>query len=242
MTEATTTQSNETAAPAEQVGETTALGGAAADASATEGENTSTDAVKPEGGADEGEGGESKPDGDGEGGEGEAPTGAPETYDVEALQAAMPEGMDFDQEAFAEIEPVLRELDMSQDAAAKMMGGYAEKVLPILQARATEQFETDGAEMRATMARDLQADPEVGGKHLEENRAYAAKAIAHFLPKPEEREGFQKFMDESGFGNDRFLMRIIAGAGRNLSEATTPVGGGSTSKSTAEKWYPRANS
>jgi hypothetical protein len=77
------------------------------------------------------------------------------------------------------------------------------------------------AELRANLARDLQADPEVGGKKLEESRSFAAKAIAHFIPKAAERSSSPTFLNESGLGNHPLLMRLVAGAGRAMAEAST---------------------
>lgn len=241
QTNTQTTETDATATAADAAGETTALGTAATTTAEDDASKTGDEGKVKEGedgktaDADKGKDGEADKSKDGEddkGGE-----GAPEAYDVEAFKSGLPEGMEFDQEAFDAVEPVLRELNLSQEEAGKVLGGYAEKVLPVLEKRAIEKFNNDGAELRATMARELQGDPEVGGKNLEESRAYAAKAIAHFLPNEEDRATFSKFMDESGFGNDRFLMRIIAGSGRTLGEATTPGGGGTTEKSTAQKFY-----
>lgn len=152
-----------------------------------------------------------------------APEGAPETYDTAAF--TMPEGVTFDEEGFKEVEPVLRDLNLTQDQAGKLMAAYGEKIVPMIAKRTTEQFDEQGAELRANLARDLQADPEVGGKKLDESRSFAAKAIAHFIPKADERSDFSTFLNESGLGNHPLLMRIIAGSGRTLSEASTPLNG-----------------
>lgn len=162
--------------------------------------------------------------------------GAPDAYDTAAF--TMPEGVEFDAEGFAEVEPVLRDLNLSQDQAGKLMGAYAEKIVPLIEKRTADKFEETAAELRADLARDLQADPEVGGKKLDESKAHAAKAIAHFLPKGEDRNEFSTFLNESGLGNNRFLMRVIAGAGRVLSEATTLAAETATApKSNAEVFY-----
>lgn len=162
---------------------------------------------------------------------------APETYDTTAW--AMPDGVEFDAEGFAAVEPVLRELNLSQDNAGKLMSTYAEKIVPMILQRTIEQFDNNAAELKANLARDLMADPEIGGKKLDESKAMAAKAIAHFIPKAEERSEFSTFLNESGLGNHPLLMRLVAGAGRTLSEATTLAGTSASELTAAEKFYGR---
>lgn len=152
-----------------------------------------------------------------------APEGAPEAYDTAAF--TMPEGITFDEEGFKEVEPVLRDLNLTQEQAGKLMGAYGEKIVPLIAKRTTEQFDEQGAQIRADLARDLQADSEVGGKKLDESRSYAAKAISHFIPNATERAEFSEYLNASGLGNHPLLMRIIAGSGRTISEASTPAPG-----------------
>lgn len=198
-----TQQQNDTTPDASPVVEDTALAAAAA---------SDTDNAGDAGGSEEGQA---------EAAAAEAPAGAPEAYDVAAFQ--LPEGIEFDTAAFEPFEPVLRELNLSQEQAGKLVGVYAEKLVPLIQQRTAEQFDNQAAELRANLARDLQADPEVGGKKLDESRSYAAKAIAHFIPKAEERSEFSTFLNESGLGNHPLLMRLVAGSGRVLAEASTPT-------------------
>lgn len=172
-------------------------------------------------------------------GEGEA-TGAPEAYDVEAMKGALPEGMEFDAEAFEAVEPLIRDLGLNQEQAQKLVvDGYAGQIVPMIAKRTLEKVDSDAATMRANMARDLKADPVVGGGNYDESVALSAKAIDHYLPDESDRAEFKKFMDESGFGNHPMLMRIIAGAGRALGEADTPIPGANKQEKTASQvFYP----
>lgn len=197
-------------ADAPEAGEDTALGAAA--------NAEQTDAAE----ADKAAEGDAPAEGGDKGGEAdEAPAGAPESYDVSAFK--MPEGVEFDAEGFEAVEPVLRDLNLSQDQAGKLMSAYGEKIVPLIQQRTLKAQDDAAAELRANLARDLQADPEVGGKKLDESRAFAAKAIAHFIPDANERSEFSTFLNESGLGNHPLLMRLVTGAGRTLSEASTPA-------------------
>lgn len=224
MTEATTQQPTteptaDTAAPAED----TALA-AAANEGATESEADKVTEGGEQAGEDEGAAQQ------------EAATGAPEAYDTAAF--TMPDGVEFDADGFAAVEPVLRDLNLTQDQAGKLMAAYGEKIVPLIAQRTAEQFDNAAAELRANLARELQADPEVGGKKLEESRAMAAKAIAHAIPQAAERSEFSTFLNESGLGNHPLLMRIVSGYGRALAEASTPAGEhGRDELTPAQKFY-----
>jgi hypothetical protein len=184
--------------------------------------------------ADAGEGDAAKPDE-------AAPSsliGAPEAYDVAAFQ--MPEGVEFDADLFDAVKDDLKGMDLSQEGAGKIVALFAEKVTPKIAERVQAEIERSGQEISAQFARDLQADPVVGGKHLKEAQAMAAKAIATSLPDAAQRAEFSKFLNESGLGNHPLLMRVIAAGGRAMSEASTPAGAAVAEKSVTQKFYNRS--
>lgn len=226
-TEATNPTPNDAPADAAQAGEDTALGAAAVEIAEASDPKAEGDAPAEEKPADA--------DADAE-----TPEGAPDKYDTAAF--AMPEGVAFDQEGFDAVEPVLRDLNLTQDQAGKLMTAYAEKIVPMIEKRTADRFDESAAELSANLARDLQADPEVGGKNLKESQAYAAKAIAHFIPKGDERSAFSTFLNESGLGNHPLLMRVVSGAGRTLAEASTPAAEARTELTTPEKFYGKRGS
>lgn len=240
MTNATN-PTNEQTADAEKAGEDTALAAAAAAAGGAETTDTAAE------GADKVEGGD-KATGDAKGADGAKEgekaagevQGAPESYDITAFKMPEVDGkqVEFDAEGFELVAPVLKDLNLSQEQAGTLVAAYAEKVVPLIEKRTLDAVDNQGAEIRANLARELQADPEVGGKALEESRSHAAKAIAHYIPNAEERSQFSTFLNESGFGNHPLLMRIVAGAGKAISEATTAAGRDSGKPtSEAEKFY-----
>lgn len=226
MTEETTNP-NDAAADATETGTDTALGAAASETeNATDEQDEGVNEGEQTADADAAD----KSDADAE------QTGAPEAYDTAAW--TMPEGVEFDSEGFEAVEPVLRDLNLSNDQAGKLMTAYAEKIVPMIAARTTEQIDQAGAELRANLARDLQNDPEVGGKHLDESKAMAAKAIAHFIPDANQRSEFSTFLNESGLGNHPLLMRLVSGAGRAIAEASTLAAStASAPLSESEKFY-----
>ena len=229
----TETTPNDTPTAAADAGATTALGDAAAAEATTE----TTEAVTPEGSEPDGsQGADAGASDAGDGDNSPAVTGAPDAYDTAAWK--MPEGVEFDTEGFTAVEPVLRELNLSNDQAGKLMGVYAEKIVPMIEQRAAAQMDAAAQELSANLARDLQADPEVGGAKLKEAQAYAAKGIASAIPDAATRAEFSKFLNESGLGNHPLLTRVLASAGRALSEATTPAAGaGGGEKTAAEVFY-----
>jgi hypothetical protein len=226
---------NDQAADAHEAGEDTALGAAAKAGEEGGANDVKPDAGKPGEGDDDAGKDEGSEDGKGDKAA-EQPAGAPEKYDTAAF--TMPEGIEFDSEAFGAFEPALRDLNLSQDQAGKLVGVYAEKLVPLIEQRTVQKMDESAAELRANLARELQDDPEVGGKKLDESRSFAAKAIAHFIPDAKDRAAFSEFLNESGFGNNRFLMRLTAGAGRVVSEASTPAGESSAAPITeSQKFY-----
>jgi hypothetical protein len=220
---------------------TTALGDAATADPAAEDATATTDVTDADkAGGDKNEADDGKKDGEGDDKTDAADSivGAPEDYDVSAF--TMPEGVEFDAEMFDLVKDDLKGMDLSQKGAERIVGLFAEKVVPKISERAVQQLDDHAAELRANMARDLQADPEVGGAKLKESQAYAAKAIAHFIPDAAVRSDFSKFLNESGLGDHPLLTRVIAGAGRAISEASTPPGETAKAELTAsEKFYGR---
>ena len=161
------------------------------------------------------------------------PPGAPEKYEFN-----LPDGVKFDDDAFVAAEPIFRELNLGQEAASKIVGVYAEKVLPLLQDRAQQQASAAGDELRAEWARSTMADTEVGGGKLEESKAMAARAMAQFLPQNEEGQKFRTFLNESGLGNHPEMVRMLSRIGRAMGEASTNMGTTAAAPmSMAEKFY-----
>ncbi|AMU91604.1 hypothetical protein ATM17_21550 [Sphingopyxis macrogoltabida] len=224
---------DDTTAPAADPPATTALGDAAA-AEDTAAEDTAdkTDVT------DGDKGDADKANGDDKSGDEAADSiiGAPEAYDVAAF--TMPEGVEFDAEMFELVQDDLKTLNLSQKGAESIVGLFASKIAPKIEERAAKAMDTAAATLSADLARDLQADPEVGGAKLRESQAYAAKAIARFIPDAAARSEFSTFLNESGLGNHPLLTRVIAGAGRALSEASTPAAEAEKAeRSEAQKFY-----
>ena len=150
--------------------------------------------------------------------------GAPEKYELTVPEDMAAAGVTFDAEAFAEVEPVLRELNLSNDAAQALVTAYAGKVLPLLEKRAGERWDTTGAEMRRAWAEEAKADPDIGGAKFDETKALARATFTRFGVKAD--GPFLKLLEESGLGSHPDMLRFVANVGRLTGEATTDSGGG----------------
>lgn len=184
--------------------------------------------------------GEKAEDGEGDDGE-KAETsefhGAPgggETYDFAAIE--MPEGMELDEEAAAAIDPVLRELNLSQAGAAKLLGSYASDILPRISEQVLKGVEGQVTETRSSWeadARSLIAGKDAEGKEVEplvsktgdklgfdgktlkDVKSTAAKALDRFAP-PE----FRKLLDETGLGVNPAMIAFTYQVGKLIGEDT----------------------
>lgn len=206
--------------------------GAAADAG---GGDTSVLGGAGEGGADAGTG-----DGEGEGEagdkadgakEGEAASGPPEKYEL-----TPPDGFEaIDTEVLAEAEPVLKDLNLSNEQANKLMpiaGQLVKKTLERAEAAINERAITN----RREWAEAFESDPEIGGANKDKTIALAAKAFDHYGIKA--GEGVRALLDESGLGNHPDLIRFVARVGADLEEGSFERGGAaSPPKAPEQKMY-----
>lgn len=140
--------------------------------------------------------------------------GAPEAYDVKA-----PEGMTFDKDVFDAVAGDLKDMDLSNAAAQKLVDLYGSKVVPLLTQRGAERAEAAqlerAAQIRKEWADDARKDPEIGGANFEQTVDACAQVWDRFGIK--KGEGIRQLLDESGLGNHpdmlRFLSRVSKGTG-----------------------------
>ena len=155
-------------------------------------------------------------DGKGEGstdGDQGKPQGAPEKYEFKAH-----EGQQFDTQVLEQFSEVAKELNLSQDAAQKVL----DKMSPVLAARQAEAIEA----VKTQWAEQARADKEFGGEKLDQNIAVAKKALDQF-GSPE----LSKLLKESGLGNNPEVIRFMYRAGKAISEDKF-VGNGAGGKPT----------
>lgn len=137
---------------------------------------------------------------DGDAGTKDGKSGAPEQYEFKAV-----DGAEISTEALADFSEVAKELNLSQDAAQKVL----DKMAPALARRQAEAIEG----VKTQWADTARTDKEFGGDKLAENLAVAKKALDTF-GTPELRT----LLNESGLGNHPEVIRVLYRAGKAISE------------------------
>lgn len=196
-------------------------------ASETEGSALGNAGVK----SDEGEKPEegAKPEGEADD---EAPKGAPEKYEFDL------EGVDLNAEALAEAEPILRELDLSNEEANKLLPA-ANKLVEQTRDGVMQQLGDAVAQQKSDWLDASKNDETIGGAKFDENLGLAAKALDALGFK--EGHPFRQALDETGFGNHRDMIFAFSEFGRLVGEDGTFAreGVGSTETVAIEKrLYP----
>ncbi len=165
-----------------------------------------------------------KPAGDDNGANGDKPQGAPEKYEFQA-----PEGKEFDAEIIGNFSEIAKELNLTQEAAQKLV----ETMGPKIAERQLAQVEA----IRNEWAQQAQLDKEFGGDKLSENMSIAKKALDSF-GTPELRT----LLNESGLGNNPEVIRFMFRAGKAISEDTfVPSSTGAGSKAGPQDFNAKAN-
>lgn len=139
------------------------------------------------------------------------PEGAPEKYELKPQ-----EGQEFDGEFLKAYEDVARELNMSNEAAQKIL----DKVAPVIQQRQMARIEA----VRNEWAEAAKVDKEFGGDKLNENLAIAKQGVEKFAT-PELKE----MLNQTGLGNNPEVVRLFYRVGKAISEDTF-VGGQQSGK------------
>ncbi|MDY7579358.1 protease [Herbaspirillum sp. RTI4] len=146
---------------------------------------------------------------------------APEKYDFKTVDGKV------DTSVLTKFESVARELDLTQDQAAKLIDTLAPQVAQAQKARQDAQV--------SAWADAAKADKEIGGDKLNENLAIAKKALDTF-GTPE----LTKMLNDSGMGNHPEIIRAFLRAGQKISPGNfVPSGQGTSQTSNASsKLYP----
>lgn len=206
-------------------------GGAGGDAGGGEDKTILGDAAGDDGSDDGAGDGSGKPEGETrlQFGEGEAAKpilGAPEAYAVELPKDLVDAGVVFDKEAFDAVEPILRDLNLSNEAAQALTAAYAEKIIPLLTKRAGEANDAIGADMRRQWAETAakEFDGREGRAALPEVKALCRQAFIRGGVKAD--SPFLSLLEESGLGSHPDMIRTMAYFGRALGEAGIEAGNG----------------
>lgn len=172
------------------------------------------------------------PKADGEG-DVPAPVGAPEKYELTVPAELAEKGMSFDAEAFGAVEPIVRELNLDNAQAQKLVDSYAGKILPLLQQRSEAAMVDQAKAQRKEWSDAFDADETIGGANREATLSAAARAFDHYGLK--KGEGLRQVLDESGLGFHPDIIRFVAGVGRDLAEGSFERGSAVQQPKSAEQ-------
>ena len=135
--------------------------------------------------------------------ESETPEGAPDKYEFNSKVADAPD--ELDPEVLTAFGEVAKDLNLSQDAAQKVL----DKVAPVIQARQAQEVE----QVRTEWANEAKADQEFGGESLPANLEIAKSSLNAFGT-----DALKSLLSESGLGNHPEVIRFMYRAGKAISE------------------------
>lgn len=163
---------------------------------------------------DDGDAGDDDGSGDGDG---DASEGAPEAYDLTT------EGVELDPEMVAEAEPILRELNLSNDAAKKFVPIAAKMMDRAVEATVNDIVAKGNAQRKAWLDEAKGAD-DIGGAKWDATMHMAAKGLDALgfvkadKDKNVEAHPFRLALESTGFGNHPDMIRMAAKLGELVSE------------------------
>lgn len=161
--------------------------------------------------------------------DGSAPaTGAPERYEF-----AM-EGVELDPAMMREAEPILRELNLSNEGANKLLP-VANKLVSSTQDRMMQAMIDAGAKQRKDWLTAYHSDPDIGGaRRVETQRlAEAGMTAAGFKAG----HPFRQMLTESGLGNHPDMIRTF----RRLGELAAGGGAAAPGEGPDTRWYGKGS-
>lgn len=175
---------------------------------------------------------ESKPEGDGQKAEGEKakPEGAPEAYE----DFKTPEGIELNSGVIDEFKGLAKDLGLSQDKAQ----GVLDRMLPVMAQRQAAYIQ----EVAKGWADRTKNDQEVGGTNFEASLASVARLRDRFAYNEDGSmdADIQEFLT-SPMGNHPGAVKLLARAGKAMSEAKYPHGGGAPKRApTADDFFASA--
>lgn len=174
-----------------------------------------------QGGDKGGEGAEGKKDGEGSG---DDKGGAPESYEF-----TMPEGMEPDQPLLDAVSEIFKAKNLSQEDAQEIVDSYNK----VLQERAKES-ENETNEVLQQWAKEIRDDKEFGGDKYDETVKLARLAVNEL--GGEQAQELRDLFTRTGLGVHPVLVKVMARAGKLLSEdGSLSAGGEGGSQTPREK-------
>lgn len=151
------------------------------------------------------------------------PQGAPERYEFTA-----PEGSELDAAVTDAFAGVAKELNLTQDAAQKVLNQMA----PVIAQRQAAQVQA----VRQAWREQATADKEFGGDKLAENLGAARKAMDAFASP-----GLKQTLEQTGLGNHPEVIRMFVKVGKAISQDGFVTGQpGAAQAADPKRFYPNS--
>jgi len=128
----------------------------------------------------------------------------PEKYEFK-----LPEGMEMDTTLLSEVEPIFKEIGLTQDKAQKVIDAYVAKVLPSYVKQQTATWEAQ----KASWVESVKADKEIGGDKFAK-AVEDANRVLNTLGTPELKKAFNDY----GLGNHPEFVRVCSRMAANMKE------------------------
>lgn len=137
------------------------------------------------------------------------------TYDALKL----PEGVEADQPVYADFKKAAAQHGLPTEAAQALIDTVAPKLKEAVEA----PYKAWG-EMQEKWIGEIKADPEIGGKNLEQNLGIVVKGIHALMGNTEAAQKVKEALAFTGAGNNPEIVRAFYRAGKLVSEGT-PLSG-----------------
>jgi len=128
----------------------------------------------------------------------------PEKYEFK-----LPESMEMDTTLLSEVEPIFKEIGLTQDKAQKVIDAYVAKVLPSYVKQQTATWEAQ----KASWVESVKADKEIGGDKFAK-AVEDANRVLNTLGTPELKKAFNDY----GLGNHPEFVRVFSRMAANMKE------------------------
>lgn len=148
---------------------------------------------------------------------------------------SLPEGITLDDGKLGEFTGLLAELETSGKASHEAVQAFGQKAVEFYVNEAksivdnvTKLYQTTWDKQKVTWKEQFLADPEIGGNRFQTTVDSALTFIRTHGGTTEQQQEFRTLMESSGLGNHPTMIRLLANAGKSMSEgtplvATTPV-------------------
>lgn len=148
---------------------------------------------------------------------------APEKYDFKAVK--LPEGVTLDEPLLKAVEPVFRELNLTQEQATKLVDAQAKHL-----AAAEKQRETDFQKfMKDSVTQHQNTLRQEWGANYDGNVKVAQRGMARFMSP-----AAKQLLDETGLGSHAEFVKAFHAIGKMVSEDTPPAPGASGERKSLE--------